>query len=66
MQRLYWIRRKIDKDDVEIRVKTAKTDLRIAPVTMLCYILSMSIKRWLAVIALVLLSIALCVVILAD
>jgi hypothetical protein len=52
--------------NVEIRVKTAKTDLRIAPVTMLCYILSMSIKRWLAVIALVLLSIALCVVILAD
>jgi hypothetical protein len=47
-------------------MKTIETEIRIEPATTLCHILSMPIKHWLTVIALVLFSMALCVVVFAG
>jgi hypothetical protein len=47
-------------------MKTTETEIRIEPATTLCHILSMPIKHWLTVIALILFSIALCVVVFAG
>jgi hypothetical protein len=45
-------------------MKTTETQISVEPATTLCHILSMSIKRWLVVITLILLSMALCAVVL--
>jgi len=47
-------------------MKTAETEIRIEPATTLCHILSMPIKHWLTVIAIILFSIALCAVVFAG
>jgi Spy/CpxP family protein refolding chaperone len=47
-------------------MKTTETEIRIEPATTLCHILSMPIKHWFTVIALVLFSMALCVVVIAG
>jgi hypothetical protein len=50
----------------ETQMKTTETEIRIEPATTLCHILSMPIKHWLTVIALILFSIALSIVVFAG
>lgn len=47
-------------------MKETETEIRIEPATMLCRVLSMPIKHWLIIIAIILLSIALYVVVFAG
>jgi hypothetical protein len=47
-------------------VKTTDTEIGAEPAMTLCHILAMPIKRWFAVIALILLSMALCVLVFAG
>jgi Spy/CpxP family protein refolding chaperone len=49
----------------EAHMKTTETEIRVEPATTLCHVLSMPIKHWLTVIALILFSMAFCMVVFA-
>jgi hypothetical protein len=50
----------------ETQMKTTETEIGIEPATALCRMLSMPVKHWLTVIAIILFSMALCVVVFAG